>query len=134
MKLTELLRLFRFGIVGVIAAATHYLTVIALVELAGITPLIANVGGFAVAFWLSYFGHRLWTFGDVDTQNAASFPRFLAISLLGFSLNELVLYLLLRYTQIPYYIALAIAAVVVAFSTYVLSRLWAFRAPRLTQT
>src|SRR5690606_39580441 len=58
-------------------------TVVALVELIEIAPLRANVGGFIVAFWVSYFGHRYWTFSDtVDRQSGQtqSFLRFLSRS------------------------------------------------------
>ena len=41
MRLSELLRLFRFGIIGLMAAAIHYWVVVALVELSGIAPLLA---------------------------------------------------------------------------------------------
>ncbi|MFJ7566951.1 GtrA family protein [Herminiimonas sp. NPDC097707] len=131
MRLIELLRVLRFGIVGLVAAAVHYWVVIALVELVDIAPLRANVGGFVVAFWVSYFGHRHWTFADAVATHAQgahpSFLRFLMVALLGFCMNELLFYLLLRYAGWPYYLALAFVVFTVAVMTYVLSRLWAFR-------
>lgn len=134
MRLSELLRLFRFGIIGLMAAAIHYLVVVALVELGGTAPLLANVGGFATAFWCSYFGHRHWTFADRRATNATrSFFRFLATAVLGFLLNQLLFYLLLTHVNLPYFISLAIVVVVVAVLTYVLTRLWAFRLPRAPQ-
>jgi len=130
MRLAELWRIARFGVVGLTAAGVHYWTVVALVELIGIAPLRANVGGFIVAFWVSYFGHRYWTFSDtVDRQSGQtqSFLRFLSVAVLGFFMNEFLFFLLLHYTGMPYYIALAIVVLTVAVMTYVLSRLWAFR-------
>lgn len=127
----ELLRVLRFGIVGLTAAAVHYWVVIGLVELAHIAPLHANVGGFIVAFWVSYFGHRHWTFSDAVASYAdgdhPSFLRFLAVAVLGFCMNQLLFYLLLRYVGLPYYVALVLVVFTVAVMTYVLSRLWAFR-------
>ena len=134
MRLSEMLRLFRFGIIGLMAAAIHYWVVVALVELGGLAPLLANVGGFATAFWCSFFGHRHWTFADRRSTNASrSFFRFLATAILGFLLNQLLFYLLLTHVNLPYYISLAIVVAVVAVLTYVLSRLWAFRIPRAPQ-
>ncbi len=131
MRLTELLRIARFGIVGLTAAAVHYWVVIALVELLYIVPLQANFGGFFVAFWVSYFGHRHWTFSDAVATHTegthSSFLRFLLVALLGFCMNEFLFYLLLRYAGWPYYFALAVVVFTVAVMTYVLSRLWAFR-------
>jgi len=128
MRAPELLRLLRFGIIGASAAAIHYLTVVVLVETSGIAPLLANVAGFALAFWCSFFGHRYWTFGDhqvASEQNSAR--RFLLTALLGFALNEGLFYLLLHGAGLRYEYALGIAVVAVAGVTYVLSRLWAFR-------
>jgi putative flippase GtrA len=131
-RLSERLRLMRFGIIGAAAAAIHYFMVIALVELAGMAPLHANIGAFAVAFWCSYFGHRHWTFSDRRGGSAlGSFFKFLTTALLGFLLNQWLFYLLLTYLQLPYFISLAIVMVIVAASTYLLSRLWAFRAEEL---
>mgnify|MGYP003584852727 FL=1 len=131
MRLRELFRVMGFGIVGLTAAAVHYWVVIGLVELLHIAPLQANVGGFIVAFWVSYFGHRHWTFSDAVASHAPgaqqSFLRFLAVALLGFCMNELLFYLLLRFAGLPYYVALAIVVFTVAVMTYILSRLWAFR-------
>jgi len=72
MRLSELLRLFRFGIIGMTAAAVHYWVVVALVEFGGMAPLLANVGGFASAFWFSYFGHRHWTFAERAVKTSAN--------------------------------------------------------------
>lgn len=130
MRLSELWRIARFGVVGLTAAAVHYWTVVALVELWNMQPLRANVGGFIVAFWCSYFGHRYWTFSDtVDRQSGQgkSFGRFLAVAVLGFLMNEALFFLLLHFTALPYYLSLAVVVLTVAVMTYVLSRLWAFR-------
>lgn len=129
MRLAELFRLLRFGAIGLLAATVHYLVVIVVVELLRIQPLQANFGGFAVAFWISYFGHRYWTFANpCGTSPTTSFTRFLAIALSGFCLNELLFYLLLHYLKLPYYVALRMVVFIVAVMTYILSRWWAFRA------
>lgn len=131
MQLSELLRLFRISIIGLVAAVLHYWMVVALVELGGMAPLLANLGGFASAFWCSYFGHCLWTFMDRRTTNATHlFFRFLAIAMLGFLLNQLAFYLLLTHAALPYLILIATVVVVAAALTYIATRLWALRLPR----
>ncbi|QJQ04753.1 GtrA family protein [Undibacterium piscinae] len=131
MNAREIIRLARFGLVGLSASATHYVSVIALVEINAVNPLIANIGGFFAAFWVSYFGHRFWTFGDRNNINSGAFLRFFATALFGFGLNEILFYLMLAYTAIPYTVALAIAVITVAISTYLLSRVWAFRSQEI---
>jgi putative flippase GtrA len=130
VSLIEFKRIVRFAAVGLSAAAIHYVSVVILVETLAAPPLLANIAGFLISFWMSYFGHRFWTFGDRASINNNSFLRFLATASLGFAMNELLFYLMLTHTSIPYTIALAIAVVTVAISTYSLSRLWAFRSQR----
>ncbi len=60
---TELLRVVRFGIVGVAATATHVGTTLLLVETAGLSPELATTLGMTLAMWVSYFGHQMFTFG-----------------------------------------------------------------------
>ena len=132
-RIGERLRLMRFGLIGASAAAIHYFSAILLVELAGLPPLHANIGAFAIAFWCSYFGHRHWTFADRRGGNGvAVFVRFLITALFGFVLNQWLFYLLLTYLNLPYFVSLAIVMVIVAASTYLLSRLWACRAEQLS--
>jgi len=127
MRTPELLRLARFVTIGVAAAAIHYALVVALVEMLGVKPLLANIAGFSLAFWCSFFGHRRWTFGDRTViSESRSACRFLTTALLGFGLNEGLFYVLLH-TGLRYEAALAIAVAAVACMTYALSRLWAFR-------
>jgi len=54
-------------------------------------------------------------------------PRFFALSLAGFALNETGYALLLRWTALPYDLALACVLLAVAVMTYLLGSSWAFR-------
>jgi putative flippase GtrA len=122
-----MLQLARFGVVGVAAMAVHWLVATTLVPL-GLQPLIANVIGFAVAFNVSYWGHRNWTF-EAEAGHQTTFWRFCAVACASFVLNECLYYLLLTYTRLQYQVALAIVLIAVAALTFVLSRHWAFRNP-----
>lgn len=117
---------FRFGIVGVLAMATHYVLVILLVNYLSITPLIANLLAFIGAFQVSYWGHSSWSFSDLSASRKDSFRRFVIISVSGFLLNEFLFLLFLKYTNIPYQISLLIVLPFVAGLTFLFSRFWAF--------
>ncbi|MET0377456.1 MAG: GtrA family protein [Spongiibacteraceae bacterium] len=118
-------QLARFGVVGVAAMCVHWLVVRLLVP-AGMAPLLANVVGFGVAFNISYFGHRNWTFAS-DSAHRATFWRFLTVALTSFALNEALYSVLLQFMD--YSLALAIVLVAVSVLTFILSKLWAFRHP-----
>lgn len=117
--------LIRFGIVGVAAMATHW-GVVALLVPFGMTPLLANVIGFCIAFNVSFLGHHHWTFASADQQKE-TFKRFVSVAVLGFVCNEILYALLLRFTSLDFRVALLIVLIAVAGMTYLLSRFWAFR-------
>ena len=92
-----------------------------------IWPELANALGFAVAFCVSFAGHRLLSFQDAGTSVRQSLGRFAVTALLGFGSNELVFVGLLRGLHWPSLLALFVAMLVAAAQTYLLSRYWAFR-------
>jgi putative flippase GtrA len=115
-----------FVLVGLTALATHWLSLVLLVTAAGLEPLVANVFGFAVAFQVSYFGHRHLTFEARDRTHGRTLPRFLAVALAMFLLNEALYWLLLVATPLRYDIAHLAVLATVAGITYLFSKFWAF--------
>jgi putative flippase GtrA len=114
-----------FLAVGGAAALTHLL-VFSLTQ-HRMWPELANACGFVLAFFVSFFGHRLLSFRDAGTSVAQSFQRFAVTALAGFASNEAVFVLLLRGAGWPALAALLLALLVAAAQTYLLSRFWAFR-------
>ena len=114
-----------FLAVGGAAALTHLL-VLSLTQYR-MWPELANASGFVVAFFVSFFGHRLLSFRDAGTSAAQSFQRFAVTALAGFASNEAVFVLLLRGAGWPALLALLSALLLAAAQTYLLSRFWAFR-------
>lgn len=110
--------------VGTAAALTH-MAVFAVVR-SWLWPELANAAGFALAFGVSFIGHRRLSFADTKTTAAQSLRRFALTALAGFACNEVVFALLLRAAQWPAFAALVCALVLAAAQTYVLSRYWAF--------
>ena len=115
-----------FIIVGTSAALVHFCIVLWLVQHQDWQPLLANILAFLIAFQVSYFGHRIWTFSDTDLTHKQSLPRFFLIASGSFLLNEVMYYFLLNYTPMPYWLSLGIVLILVAAVTFVSSRLWAF--------
>ncbi len=114
-----------FLLVGVSAALTHMGVFI--VTESAIWPELANALGFAVAFCVSFAGHRLLSFRDTNTSLLQSLGRFAATAVAGFISNELVFIVLLRLWGWPSILALLLALILAAGQTFVLSRYWAFR-------
>src|SRR3990167_8095460 len=89
-------QLFRFGIVGLMAAAIHFNMVVFLVQTRFLQPLIANVFAFFISFHMSYWGHRLWTFGGTTALHRVAIPKLLLVQCLNFTANETLFYIFLR--------------------------------------
>ena len=116
----------RFIAVGCASAAVHWAVVVALVSVAGIQPLIANVAGWLVAMVVSFAGHHQLTFRNHGNPLMRSLPRFLAVSAGAFAVNETTYAMLLQTSRLRYDVLLAGVLLAVAVATYVLNRHWVF--------
>lgn len=123
----QLREFLRFGCVGVVAMLTHFVVVLLLVP-AGLNPLVANVVAFFVAFQISFYGHRNWTFNV--SPRPRQYSSMMAVSLAAFAMNEGLYALLLRQGRMNYQIALAVVLVVIAMVTFIGAKFWAFSNPR----
>lgn len=112
---------------GATAALTHLVLVLNLVDYFNLQPLIANFFAFLISFNVSFLGHRYLTFANLSNQKKLSMPHFFLIASSAGILNETLYFILLRYTDLNYLIALIFVLGTVAVYTYVLSRFWACR-------
>ncbi len=119
------LRLFRFGMVGLLATATHAAILWALVETVQMRPSIATVIGFLVAFNVSYFGHYYFTFRSTESHRRA-LPGFAATATAGAVLNWLIFVIGADVLTWNYWIAFGISIVTVPIFVFFVSRRVAF--------
>lgn len=118
--------IFCFGLVGVTAAGIHFSVVVLLVQIYKLLPLVANIFGFLVAFQMSYWGNRLWTFSKTEALHRVVLPKLLLVQVLNFLANEFLFYILLS-LNIPYPIALIFVIIVLSVFTFASNKLWVFR-------
>lgn len=123
---TELLRVGRFGLVGVSATVAHLGTWTLLVELWSLNSMLASTLGVCVSFWISYFGHQMFSF-QVERDHRAYLVRFLIGSAVAFALNLSIVAANTYLLHWPYQVAQGVLAVVIPATSYVLSRFWVFR-------
>ena len=74
--------LFWFGVVGVTAMLVHLGSVALMFVPLGLSPLLANVLGFLIAFQVSHAGHRRLTFRQQDAPASSSRRRFFGVALI----------------------------------------------------
>jgi putative flippase GtrA len=115
-------RPLRFVIVGVSATFTHIGSAWLILFLQPLAnPYLVNFLGYALGFFVSYFGHRYLTF-----RTSGSMSRFLLVVVAGFGLNNLLVSLLLA-ASASSFLAILIATAAVPVLTYVASSRWVFR-------
>ncbi|WP_318467731.1 GtrA family protein [Photobacterium leiognathi] len=116
-------QLNRFAIIGLLATAVH-LSVVRLYffQIQDPSEYTANVVGFSIAFLVSYFGHRHFTFGQ-----KGSFLKFLAVSLMGFFINNITLASLLKSAMFSGWLAVTISTLCVPIITFILAKFWVFK-------
>lgn len=114
--------LARFGGVGMLATIVHLgAAALAFFLWPDISPFVANLVAFLLAFQVSYYGHRRFTF-----RKDGSALRFFALALGGFALNNGVLAFLLGLTSLDGFITIVIATFTVPLLVYLAARFWAF--------
>ncbi len=122
-------QLSRFASVGVMSTLLHVLTAMIAKTVFGIPPQGANLCGFFAAVSLSYFGHGRFTF-DTDLQHRFHGPRFLGVSALGLAVSSGLTFLITDIMGLAFAIAMAVVAVAVPASTFIMCKFWVFATPQ----
>lgn len=115
----------RFLIVGGLATLTHLASALALNRaMPGVSIYAVNAAAFAIAFFVSFYGHTYVTF-----RRGGSMTKFFVVAIAGFALNNILLHGAARLGASHAW-SLALAIGLVPIFTYVASSLWAFAASR----
>ncbi len=101
----------KFGIVGGGATFVHVLAALTYNSL-GATPLWANFFAFLTAAIVSYAGNWFWTFNGVS-RHLHAFPRFAALALSCFALNQLIVYRVVELLGQPLWLAMVPVVIII---------------------
>lgn len=117
----------RFAAVGAIATATHYLILIALVELGHVQPVLATTIGYGVGIVVSYALNRRFTFTETSAPVASSFAKYVLLYGVGAFLNGAIMAAVIGLGA-PYLLAQVVATALVLFWNFLGARYIVFRA------
>ncbi len=120
-------RLLYYAGIGTASAGVHLLMVFLLVHYLHLPALLANIFAFFTAFNVSFFGHKHLTFSQLHNHKILSLPHFFLVATSAGTINELLYFLVLRYTHLNYLLALILVLGFVSIYSYFLSRYWACR-------
>ncbi|WEV48537.1 GtrA family protein [Acinetobacter sp. ESL0695] len=120
--------LIRFFCVGICAALTHYFIVICLYQYFSIALSLSNFIAFCIALWVSYFGHKYFTFRTQTQNSGHTFLKFILVATIGFLFNEgllLIGHAIFHTAPIQWIVIVAIF--LTAILTFILNKFFTFK-------
>jgi len=114
--------------IGAVGTTGHYLTLISLVEFAGLNPGLATTAGFVVGALINYILNYRFTFRS-SKRHRDALAKFLIIALVGALLNYGIMVSGTKYTQIHYLIIQLVATALVLLWNFLLNKFWTFSDP-----
>jgi putative flippase GtrA len=125
-KATEHL-IVRYLISGGTSAFVNLSVFFFLYSIVHIFYIVSSIISFVVAFGVSLFLQKFWTFRDHSTENMhIQGALYLLSSLFGLGVNTLVLYICVHFFGIIPFIGVMIAGVSTALCTFPISRKYIF--------
>ena len=115
----------RYGAVGAVATAVHYLLLVACVEAGGWPAWLASGFGAVAGAQVAYLGNRWFTFAHRGAASA-SWPRFQATALMGALLGMAVMAIGV-WLGLYYLLAQMLATVLGLVLTFWINRVCTFR-------
>lgn len=122
-------RVLRYAVAGVVAAAIYFLSVMVLVERAGVAPVPTAIVATIIVIVTSYIVNRAFVF-ETNRTHTSAFTRFIVASLLGIGLNAALMHMATVILAWPYLAGAALSTVVVPPMNFFVNYLWTFRPTR----
>jgi putative flippase GtrA len=127
MKLPAVVREINvFVLVGVLATACQVGVSLAAHRWLGLEATAASLVGYGASVSISYLGNSVFTFRR-PALHAPRFAKFATISLTGLALNLSLVFVCTHTLAWPLWQAMIPVVLIVPPSTFVMSKLWAFR-------
>lgn len=108
-----IVRVFRFGVVGVIGIFIDFSITWLLKEKLRINKFLANATGFSIAVFSNYMLNRVWTFENSNPDISTQFLVFGIVSLVGLVLNTSIIYILNKKKGLNFYLGKILAIAIV---------------------
>lgn len=117
-----------FGLVGIAATLTHYLSALLLIEWFLFGALQANLVAYLVAMLVSYVGHSQLTFRSAMTRG--NLARFVAVSVMAMGLSQLILWGLTSLAWFGHRINMLVVVAFVPCFSFLMNKYWVYSSRR----
>jgi putative flippase GtrA len=115
----------KFLVVGGLATLSQFALLFLLVELQLCSEVVASAMGYGLGAVVSYLLNYYFTFNS-QQNHLATVPKFVAVAVLGLSVNTLVFYL--ANAVLPWYgLSQCVATGASLVANYLLHRFWIYR-------
>lgn len=119
-----ILQVIRFAIVGVIAAIVDVGVLVTLKEVFHVDVLLSSAVSFCVSVIVNYLLSMTFVFKSKKQSKVKEFIIFLFLSVGGLCLNQLVLWIGMKYTSIYYLIVKFLAMVIVPIYNFITRKIF----------
>lgn len=116
---------FRFLTVGVFNTVLGYCVIFACMYLAKMSPEVSNIAGYAVGLIASYVLNRKYTFNSKQNRRG-EITRFLAVFTLSYTLNFVVLIVLIHKFGIHEGVSQIFSGFIYVISSYFMNKFYVF--------
>ena len=130
----ELVRFFKFALVGTLGAIVDFAVLNFLILSVGLPKFWANTCSFSVAVLSNFTWNRLWTFPESrERPLRKQLPQFALVNLAGLAINQAVFLSLDHYVfgplvgELGYNLAKAVAILLVLFWNFGINRIWTYK-------
>lgn len=123
----DIVQFFKFGLVGSSGLVIDFGVTWVFKEKLKTNKYISNSIGFLFGVTNNYFFNKYFTFNDNNSSISTQFLIFLTISIVGFLLNTLFLYLLQKNTKINFYVCKVLVIAIVFVWNFIANSLFTFR-------
>ena len=114
-----MMQLVKFGIVGVIAAFVDVGVLVILKELMHFDVLLSSAISFSVSVTVNYILSMTFVFKSKNQSKLKEFFIFVLLSIGGLGLNQLVLWIGVKFTSVYYLIIKFLAMVIVSAYNFI---------------
>ena len=119
-----ILQIIKFGIVGIIATFVDVGVLVALKELLSVDVLVASAISFCVSVAINYILSMAFVFKSKNQNKIREFVIFVLLSIGGLCINQLILWIGVKFTPVYYLIVKSFALVIVPVYNFITRKIF----------
>lgn len=119
------LKFIKYSVVGCISVLIYFVSVFVLVELFDKDPIFGSTLSFIIMTCISFLLNKKYTFGSDFSYN--QLLRFLVVSAIGFTLNFVIMYLVVNVLSLHYSIGELLTTLIIPIINFILNNYWTFK-------